>query len=427
MNNISVRLADNAGTYKLSILDSDGAEVAYVDSNGAFVATSFTPTTFVLPTATTPEPTTEGEMWWDTDDNVLRIGDGASTVTLDPAASAVNHNDLATIGTDDHHGILHGWADATDHNGTAWRMVYTNGSGVIIELGLGASGYHLRSNGAAAAPTWEAVAGTHATNHSDGQSDEVTVENLATSSADTSSALRPDGAGGLAFSDINLTDAKGGNWKTIHTNATGVVTELSLGTSTYVLTANGAAAAPTWQDPKHKATHITAGTDEIDGDQLDIDWNPSNYTPSTSPTETTSVDHLTSHLYGIDQAISDVHSSTSAIVGILDGAGAAIAAGTIIYIEVPFACTITQHTLLADVSGSVTVRIWKDTYANYPPLAADDISNGGTAISTATKAQDATLTSWTTSISAGDIIAMEVQNIATTITRVTSVLKVTKT
>ena len=45
----------------------------------------------------------------------------------------------------------------------------------------------------------------------------------------------------------------------------------------------------------HAARHISGGADEIDGDQLDIDWNPTNYTPTTSPTEATSLDHLTAH------------------------------------------------------------------------------------------------------------------------------------
>lgn len=51
---------------------------------------------------------------------------------------------------------------------------------------------------------------------------------------------------------------------------------------------------------------ITGGSAEFDGDQLDVDWNPSNYTPSTTPTEATDVDHLTAHLYGIDQALGGV-------------------------------------------------------------------------------------------------------------------------
>jgi len=51
------------------------------------------------------------------------------------------------------------------------------------------------------------------------------------------------------------------------------------------------------------ADFITAGAFEIDGDKLDIDWNPSNYTPATTPAEASSVDNLTAHLYGIDQAL----------------------------------------------------------------------------------------------------------------------------
>ena len=52
----------------------------------------------------------------------------------------------------------------------------------------------------------------------------------------------------------------------------------------------------------HDASHIKDGSDEFDADKADIDWNPSYYTPTTV-TETTSVDHLSSHLKGIDTAI----------------------------------------------------------------------------------------------------------------------------
>ena len=53
----------------------------------------------------------------------------------------------------------------------------------------------------------------------------------------------------------------------------------------------------------HAASHISGGGDEIDGDQIDIDFTPSNYTPTTAPAEATSLDHLTAHLAGIDNAI----------------------------------------------------------------------------------------------------------------------------
>lgn len=53
----------------------------------------------------------------------------------------------------------------------------------------------------------------------------------------------------------------------------------------------------------HASTHVSGATDEIDGDILDIDFTPTNYTPDTSPAEVTLVDELTAHLKGIDNAI----------------------------------------------------------------------------------------------------------------------------
>ena len=126
-------------------------------------------------------------------------------------------------------------------------------------------------------------------------------------------------------------------------------------------------------------------------------------------------------------ATPSVSAAVSSIGCILDGGGSAIAANTIIYVRVPFACTINEFTILADQSGSITVKVYKDTYANYPPTAADDISNGGVAVTTTTKATDTTLTSWTTSITAGDVLAFTNTTVATTITRVTCQLKVTRT
>jgi hypothetical protein len=117
----------------------------------------------------------------------------------------------------------------------------------------------------------------------------------------------------------------------------------------------------------------------------------------------------------------------ASIGAILDGGGAAVASNTIVYVRVPFACTINEFTILADQSGSITVKVYKDTYANYPPTSGDDISNGGLAVTTTTKATDTTLTSWTTTIAAGDVLAFTNTTLATSITRATCQLKVTRT
>ena len=53
----------------------------------------------------------------------------------------------------------------------------------------------------------------------------------------------------------------------------------------------------------HAFTHEQGGSDEIDGDQLDIDFTPTNYTPDTSPAQVNDADQLSAHLAGIDNAI----------------------------------------------------------------------------------------------------------------------------
>ena len=111
---------------------------------------------------------------------------------------------------------------------------------------------------------------------------------------------------------------------------------------------------------------------------------------------------------------------------IIDGGGSAITTGQKGHLEIPFAGTIKQVTMLADASGSIVVDIWKDTYANFPPTDADSITAAAPpTIAAAQKSQDATLTGWTTAIAAGDILAFNVDSCAT-ITRVTISLKVEK-
>jgi hypothetical protein len=116
-----------------------------------------------------------------------------------------------------------------------------------------------------------------------------------------------------------------------------------------------------------------------------------------------------------------------AIEFIIDGGGSAITTGVKGDLEVPFSCTINRATLLADQSGSIVIDIWKDTYANYPPTVADTITaSAKPTLSTAIKSQDATLTGWTTTITAGNTLRFNVDSI-TTCTRVTLSLKVTRT
>jgi hypothetical protein len=112
-----------------------------------------------------------------------------------------------------------------------------------------------------------------------------------------------------------------------------------------------------------------------------------------------------------------------AAVGILiDGGGSVITTGVKGFIEVPFAGTITAATLLstdaAVTSGSIVIDVWKDTYANYPPTVADTITaSAKPTLASATKSRDTTLTGWTKTIAAGDILGFKVDSV-TTLTKV---------
>jgi hypothetical protein len=118
----------------------------------------------------------------------------------------------------------------------------------------------------------------------------------------------------------------------------------------------------------------------------------------------------------------------SAITAYIDGGGAEITTGMKGYLEVPFACTLTQADLIADRTGDIVVNVWKCTYAQFDagsthPVVGDKItSSTPPTIAGASKSTDATLTSWNKTIAAGDILAFNVDSVAT-IKRVHLVLK----
>jgi hypothetical protein len=131
----------------------------------------------------------------------------------------------------------------------------------------------------------------------------------------------------------------------------------------------------------------------------------------------------------------DTKASTSSVANskitniayVIDGGGSAITTGIKGDLEVPFDCTINRATMLLDLSGSIVLDIWKDTYSNYPPTVSGTITaSAKPTVTSASKSQDSTLTGWTTTISGGDTLRFKVDS-ASTATRATLNLKVTKT
>jgi len=109
-----------------------------------------------------------------------------------------------------------------------------------------------------------------------------------------------------------------------------------------------------------------------------------------------------------------------------DNGGAALTTGIQGDILIPFAGTITGATLLADVSGSMIVDLWKAPYASFPPTVANTIvSLTPPTLATANKYQDTTLTGWTTAIAANDVIRVNINSV-TTISRFVIALSIAR-
>jgi len=99
---------------------------------------------------------------------------------------------------------------------------------------------------------------------------------------------------------------------------------------------------------------------------------------------------------------------------VIDGEGAEITTGIAGDAIIDFACTIQSVTLLADQSGDIVIDIWKDSYAQFPPKDGDTITGGAEpTLSGASKSQDSSLSGWTVSVSAGDILRFNVDSVAT--------------
>lgn len=114
----------------------------------------------------------------------------------------------------------------------------------------------------------------------------------------------------------------------------------------------------------------------------------------------------------------------SAIPLVIDGGGVVITTGTKFAFSVPFACTIVGYDLFGNATGSIVIDLKKATYSGYPTTTSITASAKPT-LSSARKATSTTLTGWTTSVAAGDVIEVVVDSAATLLVA-TLVLKVRK-
>lgn len=113
----------------------------------------------------------------------------------------------------------------------------------------------------------------------------------------------------------------------------------------------------------------------------------------------------------------------------IGGMSTVLPTGIIGEVQIPAAGTITSAALAADQTGSCVVYPRKCTYANYSatrPSSDDGISGGNPlTITSGVGVVDTTLSGWTTSVAAGDVIRFSMGTISS-ITRLTIALAISR-
>jgi len=159
----------------------------------------------------------------------------------------------------------------------------------------------------------------------------------------------------------------------------------------------------------------TSGTSGVNGDAGSSGTSGANGTNGTSGTSGAN-------------GTSGVNGSSDGVIGItIDGAGTAITTGLKGYLVIPFNCTIQSWYVVADQSGSVVVDVWRASGFTIPTSSAQSIA--GSEKPTLSSQQintDLSLSTWSTSLSNGDVLAFNVDS-ASTITRATIEIKILKT
>ena len=129
---------------------------------------------------------------------------------------------------------------------------------------------------------------------------------------------------------------------------------------------------------------------------------------------------------GVIQNLTDVREFTrQQVIGVvIDGAGSPITAGVAFDLPpLPANMVPLSWTVLADVSGSIVLDLWKDVIGNFPPTVADTVTGSDKpTLSGQTNAQGG-VGSWGIAWSKGDIIRVNVDS-AATVNRVTLAIDV---
>jgi hypothetical protein len=106
-----------------------------------------------------------------------------------------------------------------------------------------------------------------------------------------------------------------------------------------------------------------------------------------------------------------------------DGGGSALTSGLIAEVEIPIIGTVSSWNIYSSLTGSCVIDVLKcDSYSTYPTFTSIAGSEKPT-LSSTQKNQDISLSTWTTGLTAGNIIRFNIDS-ATTVQKVFLTIKI---
>lgn len=115
----------------------------------------------------------------------------------------------------------------------------------------------------------------------------------------------------------------------------------------------------------------------------------------------------------------------SGVEFMMDGGGSTLPTGFQGVMEIPFPCSISRSTLMASAVGNLQMDVFKTT-ASAPTGGASIVAAAPPTLTAAQFAQDSTLTGWSKTLAAGDVLAFYV-NGTPTVSKATLSLLLTRT
>lgn len=113
--------------------------------------------------------------------------------------------------------------------------------------------------------------------------------------------------------------------------------------------------------------------------------------------------------------VAGASTNVSGLVFCADGGGSVLTTGVMRMGLCPFACTVTGWTVQADVSGSISLDVWANTFVNdVPPTVANTICGGSyPTLASNIQKQSTNVSSWHTALAANSAIIINIRSVAT--------------